>query len=147
MHGHALTTTARIDVATRVDDGLEVTRQWNILTNLTGMLSPLGLEVVNRLGLRPQEATHSLILNQGLSLGALDYRVVIGADAYDVVRVTNLPTHTIVLLRGTSAPASVPEPYYEPPPDEEVEKPVPPPPSGDFDEDEGDDDDDIAGGV
>ena len=137
MHATALTVTARIDNATRVDDGLEVTRSWGTLAHLAGTLTPISLEVVNRLGLRPEEASHTLVLPHGLSLNSLDFRVVINQDAYDVVRVTNLPAKAVLLLRGVG-PIEVPsEPAYELPDGEESpgEPDEPPPGAGEEDED------------
>jgi hypothetical protein len=103
MHGHALTTTARIERADFVDDGLEVTRQWEFFMTLSGMLTPIGLAEVTRLGLRAGEATHSLVVGYGLPLAASDYRVIVDDRVYDVVSAANLPTHSVLALRGTSA--------------------------------------------
>jgi len=103
MHGHALTTTARIERATLVDDGYEVTRQWVPHMTLSGMLTPISLADVTRLGLRVGEATHSLVVGYGLPLAASDYRVIVDDRVYDVVSAANLPTHSVLALKGTSA--------------------------------------------
>jgi hypothetical protein len=102
MHAAAQAVSARIDQATFTDDGLEVTRSWDTLTNVTGHLTPIDLATASRLGLTPTEATHTLVLGNGLPFTVAEYRVVIASRVYDVVRVTNLPTRSIIVLRGTA---------------------------------------------
>jgi hypothetical protein len=95
----ALATNATIQTATLQDDGLEVTTTWGDTARLAGTLTPISLEQVARLSLQPSEATHTLVTGNGLSIGAGSHRAVIGARVYDVVRVTNLPSRTVIVLR------------------------------------------------
>jgi len=99
---HALSVVALFQKADTFDDGLEITRDWVNDVAVTGMLTPLDLAQVTRLGLQPEEATHSLIFGNGLNVSPVDWRVVINARVYEVQRVTNLPHRTVLTLRGTS---------------------------------------------
>lgn len=104
----ALSVNASVQYADREDDGLEQVLVWADSITITGLLTPLALQDVTRLGLRPEEATHSLVTGNGVNARPVDTRVVVEDRVYEIVRVTNLPHRTVLTLRSSSASAAVP---------------------------------------
>jgi hypothetical protein len=96
----AISANATLERATFTDDGYGPVPVWASVMTLSGLLTPLSAEMIARLGVANTEATHELVLPNGVTLAVGEYRVRIGSRAYDVVRVTNTPTRALVLLRG-----------------------------------------------
>jgi len=98
----SLSVTALLQDATFVEDAYEATRVWVDGAAFDATLTPVTLEQVQRLGLSPDDATHSLVTGNGLAARPSDTRVIVDARVYEVVRVTNLPHRTVLTLRSTS---------------------------------------------
>lgn len=97
----SLSVQAVLQDATFVEDEYETTRAWVDGATIMATLTPVTLEQVQRLGLSPDDATHSLVTGNGLAARPTDTRVIVDARVYEVVRVTNLPHRTVLTLRST----------------------------------------------
>ncbi len=95
-----LSVQARVEQAVLTDDGLETIREWEPLVTATGLLTPITLEQAARIGLTPDQASHQLVLGNGLPFTPGTWRVVIDHRVYELVRATNLPTRTVLTLRS-----------------------------------------------